>query len=141
MDKFDTLKLSNQLCFPLYACSREIIKKYNSPLKGIGLTYPQYITMMVLWEKKEISVRDLGKELHLDSGTLTPLLKNMESKGLLTRQRSSKDERLLIVSITHEGEQLKEKALEVPPKMAACVKLTPQEAQTLYNLLYKLLED
>ena len=141
MDKFDTLKLSNQLCFPLYACSREIIKKYNSPLKGIGLTYPQYITMMVLWEKKEISVRDLGKELYLDSGTLTPLLKNMESKGLLTRQRSSKDERLLIVSITHEGEQLKEKALEVPPKMAACVKLTPQEAQTLYNLLYKLLED
>jgi len=141
LDKFDTLKLSNQLCFPLYACSREIIKKYNSPLKGIGLTYPQYITMMVLWEKKEISVRDLGKELHLDSGTLTPLLKNMESKGLLTRQRSSKDERLLIVSITHEGEQLKEKALEVPPKMAACVKLTPQEAQTLYNLLYKLLED
>ena len=97
--------------------------------------------MMVLWEKKEISVRDLGKELYLDSGTLTPLLKNMESKGLLTRQRSSKDERLLIVSITHEGEQLKEKALEVPPKMAACVKLTPQEAQTLYNLLYKLLED
>ena len=141
MDKFDTLKLSNQLCFPLYACSREIIRKYNSPLKGIGLTYPQYITMMVLWEKKEISVRDLGKELHLDSGTLTPLLKNMESKGLLTRQRSSKDERLLIVSITREGEQLKEKALEVPPKMAACVKLTPQEAQTLYNLLYKLLED
>ena len=139
MESFDTLLLQDQLCFPLYACSREVIKKYHGPLKKIGLTYPQYITMMVLWEQGTISVRDLGKRLYLDSGTLTPLLKHLESKGLVTRTRSSEDERVLIVGITDEGEALKEKAMGIPCEIAACVRLTPEESQVLRKLLYKLL--
>ena len=116
-----------------------MIKKYHGPLKKIGLTYPQYITMMVLWEQGTISVRDLGKRLYLDSGTLTPLLKHLESKGLVTRTRSSEDERVLIVGITDEGEALKEKAMDIPREIAACVRLTPEESQMLRKLLYKLL--
>lgn len=140
MNKYDTLKLSNQICFPLYACSREIIKKYHTPLKDIDLTYPQYITMMVLWEEGEVSVKELGKRLYLDSGTLTPLLKKLESKGYITRQRSSTDERVLIVSMTEEGEKLKERAVDIPTKFASCARLEPEEAAELYRLLYKLLK-
>ena len=95
MDKFDCLKLENQLCFPLYACSKEIVKKYKPFLDKIDLTYTQYITMIVMWEKREINVKELGNCLYLDSGTLTPLLKKLEQKGYVTRQRSEKDERNL----------------------------------------------
>ncbi len=139
MNKEDSLKLSNQLCFPLYACSRKVIKIYNSLLKDLDITYPQYITMMVLWEEKELSVKGLGKKLYLDSGTLTPLLKNLEAKGFVARNRSDKDERVLIVSITDKGEKLKEKAYSVPDSIAGCVCLEPEEAHMLYRLLYKLL--
>ena len=138
--KYDALKLENQLCFPLYACSREIIKQYKPYLDEIDLTYTQYIAMMVLWEKKAVTVKELGNALFLDSGTLTPLLKKMETKGLIHRQRSAEDERSLIVSLTREGEALKEQAVAVPYKMAQCTGLAPEEAAQLYQLLYKMLK-
>lgn len=137
--RFEVLKLKNQLCFPLYACSRETIRLYKPYLDELGLTYTQYISMMVLWERKSVTVKELGNELYLDSGTLTPLLKKLEAKGLLTRKRSTTDERNLIVTITEQGEALKEKALSVYHGMAACAKLTQEEALTLYRLLYKML--
>lgn len=138
--KYDALKIGNQLCFPLYACSREIIKRYKPFLDEIDLTYTQYIAMMVLWEQGSTTVKELGNALYLDSGTLTPLLKKMEAKGFITRRRSEADERSLIVSLTAEGEALKDKALSVPHQMASCVCLEPEEAQELYRILYKLLK-
>jgi transcriptional regulator, MarR family len=136
---YDMLKLENQLCFPLYACSREIVKKYHPHLDEIGLTYTQYIVMMVMWDKNRLSVKELGEKLYLDSGTLTPVLKSLESKGFVTRKRSSEDERVLIVEITDGGEALKERAAEIPPKIACCVTLTPEEAAELHRMLYKIL--
>lgn len=138
-DKYDVLKLENQLCFPLYACAREVIKLYKPYLDEIDLTYTQYITMMVLWENKAINVKTLGKILYLDSGTLTPLLKKLETKGYVTRQRSTEDERNLIVSVTESGEALKEQAASIPGELAKCVTLNPEDSLTLYRLLYKLL--
>ncbi|MBE5827103.1 MAG: MarR family transcriptional regulator [Butyrivibrio sp.] len=138
-EKYDALKLGNQLCFPLYACSKEIIRKYKPYLDEIDLTYTQYITMMVLWEQKSLNVKTLGEKLYLDSGTLTPVLKKLESKGYITRERSNEDERNLLVTITKEGEELKERALSIPPAMGSCVKLSPEESQLLYNLLYKII--
>lgn len=137
--KYETLKIENQLCFPLYACSKEIIRQYKPFLDKIGLTYTQYITMMVLWENRSMTVKELGSHLYLDSGTLTPLLKKLEAKGLLTRSRSNKDERNLIVSVTEEGMALRDNALFVPQEMAKCVSLTPEEAGFLYRILYKIL--
>ena len=138
--KYDALRLENQLCFPLYACSREVIKRYKPFLDELDLTYTQYIAMMVLWEKKSVTVKELGGYLYLDSGTLTPLLKKMEAKGLITRRRSGEDERSLIVSLTDRGAQLRDEALDVPVQMSKCVMLEPGEAQELYRLLYKLLK-
>ena len=141
MEKYDALKIDNQLCFPLYAASREIIKKYRPFLEEIGLTYTQYITMMVVWENKSVSVKELGDKLFLDSGTLSPVLKSLEAKGCITRKRKSDDERVLTVSVTDEGERLREKAVQIPTRISSCVPLTPDEASTLYSLLYKLLRD
>ncbi len=138
-EKYEALKLDNQLCFPLYACAKEIVRRYKPFLDDIDLTYTQYIAMMVLWEEKKINVKDLGGRLYLDSGTLTPVLKRLEQKGLISRQRDDKDERMLIVSITQEGEALKEKAVEIPYKMAGCVKLDVRDAKELYEILHKLL--
>lgn len=138
--RFGKLKLSKQLCFPLYACARETIKLYTPFLEPLGLTYTQYITMMVLWEYKTLTAKELGRILYLDSGTLTPLLKKLESKQLLTRRRSEADERNLIVTITPQGEQLKEKALCIPDEMTKCVNLEREEIRTLYQYLYKMLE-
>lgn len=138
-DKFDGLKLENQLCFPLYACSREVIKKYRPFLTELDLTYTQYIAMLVFWEERKLSVKELGQKLFLDSGTLTPVLKSLEGKGLVKRSRSTEDERVLLVEITEEGEALKEKAAEVPAKIGSCMKLKPEEAMELYRILYKLL--
>lgn len=137
--KYDALKIENQLCFPLYACSREIIKQYKPFLDKIDLTYTQYIVMMVMWEKKCLNVKELGECLYLDSGTLTPLLKKLEAKKLLTRMRSEKDERNLVVTITEEGEALKEKAIAVPEQIAKCTNLSSGEAGMLYQILYKML--
>ncbi|MDO4521944.1 MAG: MarR family transcriptional regulator [Eubacteriales bacterium] len=137
--KYDSLKLENQLCFPLYACSREITKAYAPFLDKLDLTYTQYITMMVLWEHRTISVKAMGELLHLGSGTLTPLLKKMEQKGLLTRTRDTQDERVVMVSLTPKGEAMREDALEVPQNMGACIHLTQEEAGQLYGILYKIL--
>ena len=140
MDKKDSLRLENQVCFPLYDCAREVVKAYRPHLDVLGLTYTQYITMMVLWEEGKVSVRDLGKKLHLDSGTLTPLLKKLESKGYLKRERSTVDERVVIACITEEGRKLKRAAAKIPQAMANEVAEFPMEdAQELYRLLYKLI--
>ncbi len=138
-EKYNALKLENQLCFPLYACSKEVVRKYKPYLDKLDLTYTQYITMMVLWEKKSINVKELGEELYLDSGTLTPLLKKLEAKGFIKRKRSKNDERNLVVSITEKGEKLKDKAVDVPVMMSQCVNLSNDESVQLYKLLYKLL--
>lgn len=137
----EALLLKNQLCFPLYACARDMVKKYKPYLEQIDLTYTQYITMMVLWEQHSVTAKELGQRLYLDSGTLTPLLKRMESKGLLTRQRDPVDERSLRVTITEAGEALREEALEIPYEMAKLVCLTHEESEVLYKLLYKLLSN
>ena len=137
--KYDALKIDNQLCFPLYACSRAVIKQYKPYLDKLDLTYTQYIALMVLWERRSLTVTELGDKLFLDSGTLTPLLKKLEIKGLVTRRRSSEDERNLIVAITPQGEALRDRALEIPGEMVKCLSLTGDEAMVLYNLLYKLL--
>lgn len=139
MGKYDALKLENQICFPLYAASKEVIKKYKPFLDELDITYTQYIAMMVLWEDKSINVKDLGNKLYLDSGTLTPVLKSLESKGFITRNRSKEDERVLIVELTEKGENLKKKAVKVPEQMSGCVSLDPEEAKMLYELLYKVL--
>jgi DNA-binding MarR family transcriptional regulator len=138
-EKYETLKLENQICFPLYACAKEIIRKYKPYLDDIDLTYTQYITMMVLWEKKSVNVKTLGESLYLDSGTLTPVLKKLESKGYISRVRSNEDERNLVVTITPEGEKLRDRAVSIPEKMGCCVKLSPEEAKLLYSLLYKII--
>ena len=137
---FSCLRLDNQLCFPLYACSKEIIKRYKPFLEELDLTYTQYITMMVLWEKKEMNVKELGEHLYLDSGTLTPLLKKLESKGYITRSRMKTDERNVLIQITQAGEYLKEDAVHIPAEMSECVRLEPQEAKVLYILLHKILK-
>ena len=136
---YDALRLENQLCFPLYACSREIIKRYKPHLEPLGLTYTQYLTMLILWERGQVTVKELGRRLFLDSGTLTPLLKKLEGRGLVERRRDPSDERSLLVSITAAGEALREAAVRVPPLMAQSLTLTPEEARELYRLLYKLL--
>lgn len=137
--KYDCLRLDSQLCFPLYACSKEIIRRYKPFLDDLDLTYTQYITMMAMWEHEKMNVKELGKCLFLDSGTLTPVLKKLETKGYLRRERSRTDERNLIVSITEAGIELRERALKVPMEMACCVDLTQEESETLYKLLYKTL--
>ncbi len=137
---YDALKLDKQLCFPLYACSREIIKRYKPFLDALDLTYTQYIAMMVLWERGSMTVKELGARLYLDSGTLTPMLKKMEAKGLVSRTRSTEDERNLIVAITPAGEALKDRAISIPGAMAKCSGLTTEEGTELYHLLYKILE-
>ena len=132
--------LENQLCFPLYACAKEIVRRYTPLLEPFGLTYTQYIAMMVMWEHKSISIRDMGKLLFLDSGTLTPMLKKMEKAGWIQRKRSEIDERMVIITITDRGEALHDMASEIPEKMAGCVTLENDEALQLYSLLHKLMK-
>jgi len=138
--KYDALKLENQLCFPLYAAAREVVKRYRPYLDELDITYTQYITMMVMWEQKEITVKALGEKLFLDSGTMTPVLKSLESKGYVTRKRSTTDERSVSVFLTDRGEALKEKAVDIPAQVAGCVGLEPAEAAALYETLYKILK-
>ena len=135
----DELKLENQLCFPLYACSKEIIRKYKPILDKLDLTYTQYITMLVLWEHNNINVKTLGEVLFLDSGTLTPLLKKLEQKEYIQITHNKDDKRNLVISITEEGKKLKERATVVPVEIGKCINLTKEESITLYKLLYKML--
>ena len=140
MDKYDCLKLDNQLCFPLYACSRQIVRAYTPYLKELDLTYTQYITLMVLWEEGTVPIKELTSRLHLDTGTMTPLLRKMEKNGLIIRSRSTEDERVVEITLTEAGWALREKAVKIPQQISCCVTLDPEEAQTLYGLLYKLLD-
>ncbi len=139
-ENYDSLKLENQICFPLYACSKEIVRRYKPFLDELDLTYTQYITMMVLWEKKEINVKELGSYLYLDSGTLTPVLKKLESKKYLSRARAKDDERNLIVTITDAGEALKDKAVSIPQKMSQCLEIEAEDAIQLHCILQKMLK-
>lgn len=139
-DKYDVLKLENQVCFPLYACSKEIVKRYKPFLDALDLTYTQYIAMMVLWERRRMNVKELGKYLFLDSGTLTPVLKKLEQKGFITRNRSTEDERILNVEITEKGEKLKEQAVEVPEKIGCCLNADAEDMAQLYQILYRILK-
>ena len=138
-DKYATLRLENQLCFPLYVVSREIIRKYTPYLTKLDLTYTQYIVMMVMWEHKKLKIGDLCNKLFLDTGTLSPLLKGMEKKGLITRTRKKSDERIVQIEITQKGQELRDKALEVPQKMFSCVQLSPQDSNDLYRILYTII--
>ncbi|MBR4513697.1 MAG: MarR family transcriptional regulator [Lachnospiraceae bacterium] len=138
--EYEQLLLKNQICFPLYACGRKIVAAYTPYLKPLGLTYTQYVVFMVLWEKESVTVGQLGGILHLDAGTLTPLLKNLEKEGYVTRQRSKEDERVTLISITKKGNELKEKCKDIPFEIAKKESgLSEKEASQLYKLLYKFL--
>ena len=138
--EYEQLLLKNQLCFPLYACGRKIVSSYTPYLKPLGLTYTQYIVMLVLWEKDEISVSEIGERLMLDNGTLSPLLKKLEKSGYIGRSRCREDDRVVEISLTEEGKALKEKAKEIPYQVAGCLDMPDGKAAQLYELLYELLE-
>ena len=136
----EAMRLANQLCFPLYAAARNVTGLYTPWLKPLGLTYTQYIVFLVLWEKDGISVSEIGEQLMLDNGTLSPLLKKMEQAGYIERRRSREDDRVVEITLTEEGRALQEKAKDIPSRVAGCIDLPPEKAQTLYALLYELLE-
>ena len=137
----DPLRLENQLCFPLYAASRKIVNLYTPYFKPLGITYTQYIVLMVLWAQDGVSVRELGERLYLDSGTLTPLLKKMESSGLVRRERAKEDERVTRIYLTEAGRALHEKCLEIPVHLSRSLSaFSLEDAKTLYDLLYRLLD-
>ena len=141
--EYDTnaaLKLENQLCFPLYAAARQVTNLYTPYLKPLGLTYTQYIVFLVLWEKDGIPIGEICEKLMLDNGTLTPLLKKLQQQGYIERERSKEDDRVVVISLTEEGQALREKAKEIPLKVGKCINLPPEKAQTLYTLLYEMLE-
>ena len=135
----EALHLENQICFPLYACAKEIVKRYRPFLEEIDLTYTQFITMIVLWENGSISAKEIGRKLFLDSGTLTPVLKSLAKKGFITRERSKDDERVLMIDLTEKGRELQKEAFDIPAKVTDCVNFNAQDAKTLYTLLNKLL--
>ncbi|WP_407383759.1 MarR family winged helix-turn-helix transcriptional regulator [Ruminococcus sp.] len=137
----EALKLENQLCFPLYAAARRVVGLYTPYLRELGLTYTQYIVFLVLWEHDGIPVGELGRRLYLDNGTLTPLLKKLEAAGYLTRSRDHADERVVIVTLTDAGKQLRERARSIPLKVGSCICLNEEEAVGLYTLLYRLLKE
>ena len=138
-EEFDPLQLDSQLCFPLYAAAKKVVGYYEPFLKELDLTYTQYIAMLVLWEKKETNVKDLGKRLHLDSGTLTPLLKKLEAKGYIKRTQSRIDARYLNVYLTKKGASLREKALSIPQEIGKCVNISLEDAITLRLILDKII--
>ena len=140
-DHHEAMKLANQLCFPLYAAARNVTGLYTPWLKPLGLTYTQYIVLLVLWEKDGISVSEIGEKLMLDNGTLSPLLKKMEQAGYVARRRCRKDDRVVEITLTDEGRELQEKAKDIPRQVAGCIDLSPEKVQTLYSLLYELLDN
>ncbi len=140
-DKYATLRLKNQLCFPLYAVSNIITRKYKPLLNKLDLTYTQYIVMMVLWEEKQVNEKLLCETLCLKSNTITPLLKKLEDKGYIKKEKDKSDERNLVITLTKSGEILQDKALCVPENIAKEFHLTPEEAATLYRILNKILDE
>ncbi|MBQ4341796.1 MAG: MarR family transcriptional regulator [Clostridia bacterium] len=139
-DHREAMKLENQLCFPLYAAARRVTALYTPHLKPLGLTYTQYIVMLVLWERDGLTVGEICEKLMLDSGTLSPLLKKLEGEGLLERRRSQYDDRVVVINLTEKGKALQEKAAQVPLEVGACIPLAPEKAAELYALLYELLK-
>ncbi len=141
MDKYNSLLLKNQLCFPTYAVANKILRKYQPLLDNINLTYTQYITMMVMWEKKKVNEKELCETLYLKTNTLAPLLQRLKDKGYIAITKDKKDKRNLVISLTSEGEKLKEKAVDVPPSIAEEFNLSEEEAMFLYKILYKILDN
>lgn len=141
MDKYEPIRLKNQLCFPLYAVSNKIIRNYKPLLDELDLTYTQYIVMMVLWENEDINEKQLGEIVHLKSNTLTPLLKKLKDKGYISIRKNSGDERNIVISLTRNGSDLKDRAVSVPETLAKTLKLDQDEAAYLYKILYKILND
>ena len=139
-DYHEAMKLSNQLCFPLYAAARNVTGLYTPCLRPLGLTYTQYIVFLVLWEKDALTVGEIGERLILDNGTLSPLLKKMEQAGYVRRRRSREDDRVVEITLTEEGRALQERAKDVPRRVAGCIGLPPEKARMLYTLLYELLD-
>lgn len=139
MEDYSNLKLDNQVCFRLYAASREIIKKYKPLLDEHNLTYTQYLTMLVLWEEEKITVKNIGKRLRLDSGTLTPLLKKLEAMELVIKYRDPKDDRSVIVQITEKGRNLKDAVKEIPQKALCSVGIPVEELIALKEILDSVL--
>ena len=137
---YDSLKLNNQVCFPLYACTKELVRQYTPYLKELGLTYTQYLVMMVLWEKETVSSRELAECLRLDYGTLTPVLKRLQEAGYMDKERSQDDERVLTLTLTDKGRDLKDDAVSIPPAIADCMGLSEEEFMTLYTIAYKALD-
>ena len=140
-DYHEIMKLNNQLCFPLYAAARNVTSLYTPWLKPLGLTYTQYITLLVLWEKDGVSVSEIGSKLMLDNGTLSPMLKKMEQSGYIERNRSREDDRVVIITLTQKGRELQEQAKDIPEKVGSCIDLPIEKARVLYDLLYELLEN
>ena len=140
-DYHEIMKLDNQLCFPLYAAARYVTNLYTPWLKALGLTYTQYITFLVLWEKDGISVSEIGNKLMLDNGTLSPMLKKMEQAGFIERNRSKDDDRVVIITLTQKGRDLQEKAKDIPLKVGSCIELPIEKAMELHDLLHELLEN
>jgi DNA-binding MarR family transcriptional regulator len=140
-DYREAMKLSNQLCFPLYAAARSVVNLYTPYLKPLGLTYTQYIVFLALWERDGVSVGELCGRLMLDNGTLSPLLKKMQEAGYVERTRSAGDDRVVVVTLTEKGRALQEKAKDIPLKVGSCINLSPEKARTLYELLYELLKE
>ena len=141
MDKFESLKLSSQVCFPLYAASREVIKLYKPFLDEYNLTYTQYITMLVLWEDEKITIKELCKKLYLDSGTITPVIKKLEAMGLLIKYRDKSDERIVNVELTDKGRELKEEIVKVPEQVSCKINGSVEDLLILKNLLEKVLDE
>ncbi|MBR4206526.1 MAG: MarR family transcriptional regulator [Clostridia bacterium] len=139
MEQNEKLRLENQLCFPLYVCSKEIVRRYTPFLEPIGLTYTQYLAMLALWEREVMTVKELGQMIYLDSGTLTPMLKKLEVKGYLKRMRSASDERSVVLTLTDEGRELKKQAADIPDKASLCMKIDPQDEKILHEILNRII--
>lgn len=140
-DYKEAMKLSNQLCFPIYAAAREITSLYTPYLKPLGLTYTQYILFLVLWERDGLTVGEICKRLMLDSGTLSPVLKKLRQEGYIEKRQSVTDERSFIITLTEKGRQLQLDAKDIPLKVGNCIRLSPEKAKQLYDLLYELLNN
>ncbi len=139
-DYKEAMKLDNQICFPLYAAARQVVNLYTPVLKPLGLTYTQYLVLLVLWEKDGIPVGEICERLMLDNGTLSPLLKKMQTAGFIEKKRSEKDDRVVVITLTKEGRELQEKAKDVPLRVISCVDLPKEKAHQLYALLRELLD-
>ena len=138
-DYREAMKLDHQLCFPLYAAARKVVGLYTPFLKPLGLTYTQYIVLLVLWEHDGIPIGEIGEKLLLDCGTLSPLLKKLQEAGLIEKHRSPEDDRVVVISLTESGRALQAQAQDIPLKVAGCTRLSPEKGQQLYSLLYELL--